>query len=707
MCTCCGQWWWWWWWCVYVCLFLSVYFFSAMAMCGACWYWAVVLAACICLGGNAKEVTLKLEVHSAFRAPDGVETEVVVANGELPGPAVYLDMGDTLIIHIENRLEAVSMSLHCHGFLNHNNSWYDGPGRITQCPVPSFSDYTYYNPSSQERGTYWWHDHHTILRTYGLHGAIIIRDPEDPVLAQYKYIGEHVVMIGDWYHAGWSRILTGLMQDTTDWKWPGEPDSMLLNGIGCYGLHNATGGFDEGMLGRCYNNTRRRQAGLSPESGVGALHAWDVEAGNVYRLRLIGVTGMMMVTYAIQEHRMIVVEADGHYVEPYEVDSIEVNSGQRFSVIVAAKAQPEAATYWMVATSQFRKEMSAVGLLRYNGAASALPSLAALEAVRASNVRVPSLGWRKVTTFDAALHSGHATHFIHRQMALKATAAEVRAKRVPQRADRTLYLMGTQAHVYRDGTSCTPYNFTTRVIDRHCDGTEVYKVWTMNNTVLHPPVTPLLLSQYMGRLTRPFPDNVFHLRLNEVVDVILDNGPSLGHVSEHHPWHLHGHTFWLIGQEVGPYDARTAKLNLDNPSVKDSITAYPHTWTQIRFVADNPGVWLLHCHIDWHTVMGMAVVFVEGDPTDLSPPPRNTLPCGNVSHAELHALEQGQPHATGEWWVYRTATFVLVGVVALVLVLLVVVLLMSCAREGRVQGLPPLDAIPEEAAPPAPGGDNP
>ena len=30
----------------------------------------------------------------------------------------------------------------------------------------------------------------------------------------------------------------------------------------------------------------------------------------------------------------------------------------------------------------------------------------------------------------------------------------------------------------------------------------------------------------------------------------------------------------------------------------------------IRFVADNPGVWLFHCHTAWHLLFGQALVFV-------------------------------------------------------------------------------------------------
>jgi hypothetical protein len=40
----------------------------------------------------------------------------------------------------------------------------------------------------------------------------------------------------------------------------------------------------------------------------------------------------------------------------------------------------------------------------------------------------------------------------------------------------------------------------------------------------------------------------------------------------------------------------------------------------LRFKADNPGVWLLHCHVLWHSVTGMAMLIdVQGDPDGLAP----------------------------------------------------------------------------------------
>lgn len=35
-------------------------------------------------------------------------------------------------------------------------------------------------------------------------------------------------------------------------------------------------------------------------------------------------------------------------------------------------------------------------------------------------------------------------------------------------------------------------------------------------------------------------------------------------------------------------------------------------WLVIAFETDNPGTWLMHCHIGWHTSMGFAAQILEG-----------------------------------------------------------------------------------------------
>ncbi|WP_426568681.1 multicopper oxidase family protein [Streptomyces canus] len=59
-----------------------------------------------------------------------------------------------------------------------------------------------------------------------------------------------------------------------------------------------------------------------------------------------------------------------------------------------------------------------------------------------------------------------------------------------------------------------------------------------------------------------------------------------------HPMHLHGHTFAMTG-----IDAVGAR--------KDTALVLPHRKLVVDFNADNPGLWMVHCHNQYHSESGM------------------------------------------------------------------------------------------------------
>lgn len=60
-----------------------------------------------------------------------------------------------------------------------------------------------------------------------------------------------------------------------------------------------------------------------------------------------------------------------------------------------------------------------------------------------------------------------------------------------------------------------------------------------------------------------------------------------------HPMHLHGHTFQVLGEHGRP-GAR-----------KDTLVVLPMQRQRVIFTADNPGMWMLHCHNTYHQEAGM------------------------------------------------------------------------------------------------------
>src|SRR5206468_3501847 len=67
---------------------------------------------------------------------------------------------------------------------------------------------------------------------------------------------------------------------------------------------------------------------------------------------------------------------------------------------------------------------------------------------------------------------------------------------------------------------------------------------------------------------------------------------------DHHPMHLHGHTFWVTGTEAGRIpDSAWIPANNVLVGVGQS--------RDVEFIANNPGDWMLHCHILHHMMNHM------------------------------------------------------------------------------------------------------
>ncbi|PKI34855.1 hypothetical protein CRG98_044759 [Punica granatum] len=73
------------------------------------------------------------------------------------------------------------------------------------------------------------------------------------------------------------------------------------------------------------------------------------------------------------------------------------------------------------------------------------------------------------------------------------------------------------------------------------------------------------------------------------------------------------------------------KFNLVDPQIRNTIGVPVGGWAAIRFTADNPGAWIMHCHLDVHLPLGLATAFVvENGPTPattLPPPPKDLPKC--------------------------------------------------------------------------------
>ncbi len=68
-----------------------------------------------------------------------------------------------------------------------------------------------------------------------------------------------------------------------------------------------------------------------------------------------------------------------------------------------------------------------------------------------------------------------------------------------------------------------------------------------------------------------------------------------------HPFHTHGHSFRIVATDGNPVP-EGAQLT------KDTVLIAPGERYDLAFEADNPGVWMAHCHIENHAANGMMTV---------------------------------------------------------------------------------------------------
>ncbi|KAJ6424865.1 hypothetical protein OIU84_025605 [Salix udensis] len=124
---------------------------------------------------------------------------------------------------------------------------------------------------------------------------------------------------------------------------------------------------------------------------------------------------------------------------------------------------------------------------------------------------------------------------------------------------------------------------------------------------------------------------LYRLAYNSTVQLVLQDTGMLA--PENHPVHLHGFNFFEVGRGTGNFNPKKdpKKFNLVDPVERNTIGVPAGGWTAIRFIADNPGVWFMHCHLEVHTTWGLKMAFVvdngEGPNESVLPPPPDLPKC--------------------------------------------------------------------------------
>ncbi|KAI3509298.1 hypothetical protein L1887_24472 [Cichorium endivia] len=528
---------------------------------------------------GSKARHFKWEVDYMYHAPDCLENVVMGINGQFPGPTIKARAGDTVVVHLTNHLHTEGVVIHWHGIRQLGTPWADGTASISQCAINPGETFVY-RFKVDKAGTYFYHGHYGMQRSAGLYGLLIV-DVEEGKKENFHYDGEFNLLLSDWWHKSVREQEVDLSANPM--RWIGEPQSLLINGRGQYNCTLAAAHDSNGSsLSACKFRGNEQCA-------PNILH---VQPNKTYRLRVASTTALASLNLAIGNHKMVMVEADGNYLQPFSVNDFDIYSGETYSVLFHTDQNPSN-NYWISVGVRGREPKTPQGLaiLHYKSTtASKLPTL--------PPPRTPQ--WN-----DYA----RSKSFSNKILALSGSP------RPPTNYNRRIFLLNTQNRI---------------------DG---YTKWAINNVSLTLPTTPYLGSIKHGLtsafdqksppntfvntydITRPpsnpnatYGNGVYKLEFGKTIDVILQNANALNaNVSEIHPWHLHGHDFWVLGYGEGKFSKNDEKkLNLKNPPLRNTVVIFPYGWTALRFVTDNPGVWAFHCHIEPHLHMGMGVVFASG-----------------------------------------------------------------------------------------------
>ncbi|KAH9718556.1 L-ascorbate oxidase [Citrus sinensis] len=523
----------------------------------------------------------KWEVKYEYKSPDCFRKVVITINGRTPGPTIQARQNDTVIVELKNSLLTENVAIHWHGIRQIGTPWADGTEGVTQCPILPGETFTYKFVVDRP-GTYLYHAHYGMQREAGLYGSIRVSLPEGES-EPYAYDYDRSIILNDWFHRSAFEQAAGL--SSIPFQWVGEPQSLLIQGKGrfnCSSLNSPSLN-----VGTICNET-------NPECSP---YVIAVIPGKTYRLRISSLTALSALSFQIEGHNMTVVEADGHNVEPFVVQNLFIYSGETYSVLIKADQNPTR-NYW-----------ATTNIVSRNATFTTPPGLAILNYYPNHPKRSPP------TTPPSGPLWNDVGSRLNQSLAIKARKGFIIPP--PQSADRMIVMLNTQNNV--SGNVRWSVNKVTYTLP-HIPYLIALKENITSAFDQTPPPDGYDFKNYdifsvAENKSYTIRNGVYRLNFNSTVDIILQNANSLSNkTSETHPWHLHGHDFWVLGYGEGKFDIYNdpKKYNLVNPIMKNTVPVHRYGWTALRFRADNPGAWAFHCHIESHFYMGMGVVFAEG-----------------------------------------------------------------------------------------------
>ncbi|KAL9237672.1 hypothetical protein vseg_012193 [Gypsophila vaccaria] len=518
---------------------------------------------------------------------------ILTVNGQYPGPTIYAHKGDTVLVKVINRSKH-NITLHWHGVKQPRNPWYDGPEYITQCPIKSGATFNQTIIFSDEEGTLWWHAHSQWARAT-VHGAILIYPKHG---TNYPFIKPHYevpIILGEWWISDIYDIYNESVASGGD---PNISDAYTVNGR-------------PGNLYKCSKTFKL-----------------NVHDGETILMRFINAAMNVPLFVSVSRHPLTVVGTDGSYTKPLTRDVILLSPGQTMDAILYANRT--SGCYYLAA----RAYSTGVNVPFGNTTTTAVISYEeGCHSSRSSSL--PTLPDYNDTSAAYSFVTG-----------LRSLASAKHPIKVPKViTHKILTTISVNTISCTSNSTCAGPNGTVlrasvnniSFVLPNIDVAQAYYYHIKGVYSKHFPKSPPLVFNYtadyqdLSLETPKLRTTVKVLPYNSTVEMTIQGTSLVAGID--HPMHLHGHSFYVVGTGFGNFDKHTdpKSYNLVDPPLQNTVTVLKNGWTTIRFTANNPGVWYMHCHIDRHQTWGMMTTFIVLDGkhpnSRVLSPPSDMPPC--------------------------------------------------------------------------------
>ncbi|XP_023766287.1 laccase-15 [Lactuca sativa] len=516
---------------------------------------------------------------------------ILTVNGQFPGPTLYVHEGDTIYVKVHNN-GRYNITIHWHGVKQPRNPWSDGPVYITQCPIQPGDSFNYKIIFSEEIGTLWWHAHSDWLRAT-VHGAIIVYPKHGRSYRFPKPDQEVPIIFGEWWKEDVREVLREFVASGGG---PRNSDAYTING-------------QPGDLYPCSSQDT---------------FMLNVQYEKRYLLRMVNAAMNEILFFAIANHSLTVVGADGSYTKPFTKDYVIIAPGQTLDCLLEAN-QKVRGSYYM-ATRAYSTALpfdntTTTAILNYDGyslpttTSPLLPSLPFYNDTTAAfdflgNLRYPDPLLFPLNKYDTRIIS---TISVNTLPCANASCAGPNGNRLAASMNNISFV--------------SPFIDILEAYYYHINGvfgTQFPRVPPLFFNFTSTNLPTILLTPKRATEVRV-------IRYNSTIEVVFQGTNLVAGLD--HPMHLHGFNFYVVGWGFGNFDKKKdpKNYNLVDPPYRNTVIVPINGWAAIRFKAHNPGVWFLHCHLERHLTWGMETVFIVKDGKKaqerILPPPRHMPRC--------------------------------------------------------------------------------